>query len=301
MLEEAGRHTPDTVRELYTSTYREMQGAGFTVVGEFHYLGLETAFAVAEAAGGRDPARAVARRLRPGRAGSDAAALGRRVPRGRDRAPRRRSHGGPCAHRCGPAPPSGWSRSDGLRPPRSSCSMSTPTSSRVRSRSASPSTGAGRSSYSASAAASARRRRSSMRRTRTATSSISYSRRAPRSACARPPRRISETDSSPPSASGSARSRSVSARTRTSGSTRSRSSVSSRGSRAGSAPAKRHLTVERLLEIGAATARGTRARHLAARSVDLGSPLARRDPARGRARAALVVGCGGVIDADGGR
>lgn len=50
MLAEAGRQTPETVRELYGRTYREMRAAGFTAVGEFHYLGLDTASAAAEAA-----------------------------------------------------------------------------------------------------------------------------------------------------------------------------------------------------------------------------------------------------------
>jgi formimidoylglutamate deiminase len=50
MLAEAERQTPETVRELYEWTYREMRAAGFTAVGEFHYLGLETAYAAAEAA-----------------------------------------------------------------------------------------------------------------------------------------------------------------------------------------------------------------------------------------------------------
>src|SRR6187551_102993 len=50
MLAEAERHRPETVRELYERTYREMRAAGFTAVGEFHYLGLETAYAAAEAA-----------------------------------------------------------------------------------------------------------------------------------------------------------------------------------------------------------------------------------------------------------
>jgi formimidoylglutamate deiminase len=50
MLAEAERQTPSTVRELYERTYREMRAAGFTAVGEFHYLGLDTAFAAAEAA-----------------------------------------------------------------------------------------------------------------------------------------------------------------------------------------------------------------------------------------------------------
>ncbi len=51
MLGAADRHTAGTVRELYARTYREMRGAGYTAVGEFHYLGLDTAFAAAEAAG----------------------------------------------------------------------------------------------------------------------------------------------------------------------------------------------------------------------------------------------------------
>jgi len=50
MLAEAAGHTPHTVRELYERTYREMRAAGFTAVGEFHYLGFETALAAAEAA-----------------------------------------------------------------------------------------------------------------------------------------------------------------------------------------------------------------------------------------------------------
>jgi formimidoylglutamate deiminase len=50
MLAEAEGHTPGTVRELYAATYREMQAAGWTAVGEFHYLGLAEALAAAEAA-----------------------------------------------------------------------------------------------------------------------------------------------------------------------------------------------------------------------------------------------------------
>ena len=51
MLAEAEVQTHGTVRELYERTYREMRAAGFTAVGEFHYLGLETSYAAAEAAG----------------------------------------------------------------------------------------------------------------------------------------------------------------------------------------------------------------------------------------------------------
>ena len=50
MLAEAERQTVESVGPLYASTYREMRAAGFTAVGEFHYLGLETALAAAEAA-----------------------------------------------------------------------------------------------------------------------------------------------------------------------------------------------------------------------------------------------------------
>jgi len=51
MLAEAERQTPDTVRALYADTYREMRAAGYTAVGEFHYLGLAEARAAADAAG----------------------------------------------------------------------------------------------------------------------------------------------------------------------------------------------------------------------------------------------------------
>lgn len=50
MLEEAERATPDSVRDGYAATYREMQAAGYTAVGEFHYLGVAEGRAAAEAA-----------------------------------------------------------------------------------------------------------------------------------------------------------------------------------------------------------------------------------------------------------
>jgi formimidoylglutamate deiminase len=50
MLAEAERQTPVTVRAAYEAAYREMRAAGFTAVGEFHYLGLPEAFAAVEAA-----------------------------------------------------------------------------------------------------------------------------------------------------------------------------------------------------------------------------------------------------------
>jgi formimidoylglutamate deiminase len=51
MLAEAERQTPATVLERYTATYAEMLAAGFTAVGEFHYLGLAEARAALAAAG----------------------------------------------------------------------------------------------------------------------------------------------------------------------------------------------------------------------------------------------------------
>lgn len=50
MLDEAERQTPELVRQHYATTYREMLSAGFVAVGEFHYLGLETALAAIGAA-----------------------------------------------------------------------------------------------------------------------------------------------------------------------------------------------------------------------------------------------------------
>ena len=50
MLAEAERQTPATVRALYAAAYAEMRNAGYTAVGEFHYLGLDEARAAAEAA-----------------------------------------------------------------------------------------------------------------------------------------------------------------------------------------------------------------------------------------------------------
>jgi formimidoylglutamate deiminase len=54
MLEVAESLTPEGVRSSYEATYREMLAAGYTAVGEFHYVGLpeaKTAVEAAEAAG----------------------------------------------------------------------------------------------------------------------------------------------------------------------------------------------------------------------------------------------------------
>ena len=50
MLAEAEQQTPDTVRRNYVDVYRELRAAGYTAVGEFHYLGFDEALAAAEAA-----------------------------------------------------------------------------------------------------------------------------------------------------------------------------------------------------------------------------------------------------------
>lgn len=50
MFELAAAETPESVRSTYADVYRELREAGYTAVGEFHYLGLEEARAAAEAA-----------------------------------------------------------------------------------------------------------------------------------------------------------------------------------------------------------------------------------------------------------
>jgi formimidoylglutamate deiminase len=50
MLAEAQRQTPDLVRREYVYVYRELRAAGYTAVGEFHYLGFDEALAAVEAA-----------------------------------------------------------------------------------------------------------------------------------------------------------------------------------------------------------------------------------------------------------
>ncbi|HEY2935783.1 MAG TPA: formimidoylglutamate deiminase [Gaiellaceae bacterium] len=50
MLDLARGLTPGQVRKDYAETYREMRRAGYTVVGEFHYLGYDEALAAIDAA-----------------------------------------------------------------------------------------------------------------------------------------------------------------------------------------------------------------------------------------------------------
>ena len=50
MLAQAEGQTPDSVRRDYAAVYGEMRAAGYTAVGEFHYIGLREAEAAVEAA-----------------------------------------------------------------------------------------------------------------------------------------------------------------------------------------------------------------------------------------------------------
>ena len=50
MLGLAAQQTAETVRRDYTLVYRELRAAGYTAVGEFHYLGFDEALAAADAA-----------------------------------------------------------------------------------------------------------------------------------------------------------------------------------------------------------------------------------------------------------
>ena len=50
MLDLARCQTPERVRNDYVWIYRELRDAGYTAVGEFHYLGLAEAHAAAQAA-----------------------------------------------------------------------------------------------------------------------------------------------------------------------------------------------------------------------------------------------------------
>jgi formimidoylglutamate deiminase len=54
MLDLAGSQTPARVRSFYADVYREVREAGYTAVGEFHYLGFDEALAAVDAAGEAD-------------------------------------------------------------------------------------------------------------------------------------------------------------------------------------------------------------------------------------------------------
>ncbi len=181
MLDLARGQTPGQVRESYVEVYRELLDAGYTAVGEFHYLGLAEAHAAADAAreAGIELVLLYVAYARGGHRPVPAG-VGRGVPARARGATRTRASGS-----ASPPTPSAPARATGssssaATPPTTSCrSTCTPTSSRARSRSASPSTGCGRSSCSPTPAASGRGRPSSMRPTRTAASSTCSARRAP--------------------------------------------------------------------------------------------------------------------------
>jgi formimidoylglutamate deiminase len=50
MLAEAERQTVNSIRDEYTHVYSELRAAGYTAVGEFHYLGFDEALAARDAA-----------------------------------------------------------------------------------------------------------------------------------------------------------------------------------------------------------------------------------------------------------
>jgi formimidoylglutamate deiminase len=54
MLDLARGQTPAGVRTFYAHVYREFRGAGYTAVGEFHYLGFDEALAAVDAAAEAD-------------------------------------------------------------------------------------------------------------------------------------------------------------------------------------------------------------------------------------------------------
>ena len=169
------------------ATYSEMTNAGYTAVGEFHYLGVDEARAAAEAAArGGHRARAPPRRLCAGRAAADAPGILVRVPRPAGIAARRRRPGRPRPP-LRPRVPSRLARGD-----RPLCDGRASAAAHPRLRAAardrgvsSPSTAAARSSCSTAPGASARTSRSSTRHTPTAPSST-CSRRAGRTVCACP-------------------------------------------------------------------------------------------------------------------
>ena len=298
MLAEAERQTPESVRALYAETYREMREAGYTAVGEFHYLGLEEARAGRGGSSrGGDRARAPARGVCPRRSAAHAPGLGRRVPAASSRRFALRRLGRPRPP-LRPRLSARVARGDRtLRGERSDCRCtSMRTSSRARSRSASPSTAAVRSSSSSAPAASGRTSPSCTRRMPTAPSSTCSRRAARRSAPARRPRADLADGFLPGGSDRASRdTRSASAPTRTCGSTRSRSCASSKGS-----PAARPAGVASSRRIGCCASAPTR---VAARWGSSPGPTSRSTSrtrhcaasVRGDVFDALVSSCGADV------
>ena len=135
MLAEAERQTPELARRSHEATYREMRNAGFTAVGEFHYLGLPEAFAAVEAAAaaGIEIVLLHVAYARGGLPRFRQASVEAYSARSRSSVRRRyawRSPPTPCAR----APPSGSPRSGAMGRGEASSSTCTRTSSRRRSR-----------------------------------------------------------------------------------------------------------------------------------------------------------------------
>ena len=151
MLELARGQTPDRVRREYAAVYRELRDAGYTAVGEFHYLGLAEAHAAADAA--RDAghrARAALRRLRARGLERFRQASVAEYLRGLEELRAAGVRVGVAPHSVR-ACPRDWLSQLGRYASSTGCRCtSMPTSSRARSRSASPSTACVRSSCSPS-------------------------------------------------------------------------------------------------------------------------------------------------------
>ena len=157
MLAEAERQTPASVRELYAPAYAEMRGAGYTAVGEFHYLGLPEARAALAAAGDAGIEivillAAYARGGLPRMRQASVTEFLKQVEELRGDGARVGLAPTPCVR----ARATGSRRSAAMPRAKDCRCTSTPASNRARSRSALPSTVVARSSFSTVPAASAR-------------------------------------------------------------------------------------------------------------------------------------------------
>ncbi len=251
MLAEAVRQTPATIRTEYELTYSELLAAGYTAVGEFHYLGFEEALAAADAAAAAG-IEIVVLHAAYGRGGVDrfrqpsvSAYLAEVESARRARDPRRpRAALRPCL-------PEGLAGRD--RPLRGNGCSATP---RPRMRAATRDRGVPRRAPASADRAPGRDRMPRAthdrhpRDARSDTSSTWSPAPAPACASARRPRRISAMASPRCGACSSEGSRSASAPTRTSASIRSRSSLSSTASHGARPCAADVLSPDALLEIG---------------------------------------------------
>ena len=288
MIAEAERQTPETVRREYAETYLELR-AGYTTVGEFHYLGLPEAHAAVEAAREAEIeivlllsayARGGIERFRQ----NSTAEYFRQLEELRDAGVRVGCAPTPSA----PARPTGSRRSAPM-PSGSAChSTSTPTSSRARSTSASRSTASGRSSFGRTGCLGPRT--TVVHATHADDSELDLLAETARaSVSARRPREPRRRVRSGSGGCASGESASASARTRTSGSTRSRSCASRRRPPAGRRSAARSSLPGRFPLRRRRRRRGSRPRVVAGRRRRPGAPIAkghraRRRPGRARPR-----------------